>query len=101
MKAILKPVKVWSPHQDKSYEDEQFITKGTMRVYVGNLFIGRVTPVTTEPEELFKFEAYKLLYYMDEHDNIIKFSKSKGKPLQEILDGVELIFKDFLNKIVV
>ena len=100
MKAQLKPVKVWMPHKDediKDMEDNKFA--GAMRVYVGSLHVGWAVPTATEPEELFKLQANKLLIYMDWNDTLelTKIDK-KGRPLQVILDNVELVCKEFLNK---
>jgi len=108
MKAQLKEVKVWMPHKKvKNPLEEEFQVPGSMRVYVGSFEVGWVEPTTTEPEELFTLHTNKLLMMIDWNDTLIEHyvtvngrKRKTGKPLQQILDSVELVFKDFLNKIV-
>lgn len=95
MKAQLRQVKIWTPPEDKGkpeFED------GRMRVYIGSLHVGWVEPSSTEPEELFRFCPIKLLFYLDEAALI---DRTKEFVLQEILDNIELLFKEFINKICV
>jgi len=99
MKAKLKPIKEWAPHEEVNTGAERHSPDGSMRLYVGSLYAGWVEAITTEPEELFKFHASKLLIYMDEKSLLTVDVKRRGVPLQEIKDNVELLFIDFVNKI--
>lgn len=109
MKAVLKEIRVWTPHRDKTREEHIIINKGMMQVYVGQLYVGWVIPTTTEPEELFEFDAEDFMYKIDIAGSLIDTGvtidvngrkKKKGRPLQEILDNIELVMKDFLKKVV-
>lgn len=108
MKAQLKEVKVWMPHKEnKDPIQDEFQIPGAMRVYVGSFEVGWVEPTSTEPEELFALHTSHILRDIDWNDTLIEHyvtvngkRRKVGKPLQEILDNVELVMKDFLKKVV-
>lgn len=95
MKAELREVKAWSPYEDKDRTTE-FNDGKRLRIYVGKEHVGWAEVVTTEPEELFSFDAVGTFERFDFNENLFK---TRGMPLQEILDDIELVFKEFLKRI--
>jgi len=98
MKAELRKVATWT-HKGDHKKDKSMEEKGWLRVYVGEWWCGWAFPVREEEGvELFSFEPFKGLIYLDEDNNT--FTTTEGIPLQEILDSVELAMKEFLKKVV-
>src|SRR5580765_3039924 len=96
MKAVLKKVKCWT---EKDNDQPELESKGYLRIYVGSLFVGHAIPARKKGDDrrdLYEFDSAKGLYHII---NMGEVGTLKGRELQEILDDVELAFKELLKKI--
>lgn len=83
MAVEIKPITTW-------VEKDDLFPEGTLRLYIGNLLIGRATPLNNN-SPLFTFDCYL--------SDTIKIIGRKNRALEEIIFELELAFKELLKQI--